>query len=65
METDLAVITRHALAGDAFNIRMYAQEHGIAYQQAKAEIARLLAEGKVRELIRLGSTERSAHYVWT
>ena len=65
MEAESADIARHALAGDAFSIRMYAQEHGLNHQQAKTEIARLLAEGKIRELIRLGFTERSARYVWT
>jgi len=65
METDSADIVRHALAGDAFSIRKYAQEHGLTYQQATADIARLLAEGKIRELIRLGCTEQSARYVWT
>jgi len=64
VETDLAEVMRHALAGDAFSIRKYAQEHGLNYQQAAAEIARLLDEGEIRELIRLGSTERSARYVW-
>jgi len=65
MEADLAEVMRHARAGDAFSIRIYAQGHGLNYRQAKAEIERLLASGAIKELIRLGSTERSARYVWT
>jgi DNA-binding MarR family transcriptional regulator len=53
---------RHA--HEAFSIRDVAQLYGLTYPTAKAEIERLVREGYVKELIRLGRSPRSIRYVW-